>query len=209
MHFLVEIPRTNSSTPENRQPEWLKWGFFLTWLPTRRAATYTVALIVFEPPVETLERLLEFVRSPNWTDVTVDPYVLVDIALVSWYHRVDKVAWEVTNLIRNDERDIFGYAQKLQSNEWALDLHQIHTNAKNAIFMLEALDAAIRQVDMALLEHKSIPKQGEKLWENTHRLLRHRLELFQSTKLRTTSSQARIKNTIDLVRTLADQQQPP
>ena len=217
MHFLAEIPQTNSP---NRQPEWIKWGFVLTWLPTANAnanaettgqpsgctaapeVTYKVALVVFEPPVETMERLVHLVQSSNWTDVTVDPYVLVDVALVSWYHRIDRIAWEVTDLVRTDEKDIFRRARMLQSNESTiadLDLHQIHTSAKNAIFMLEALDAAIRLVDMALLGHESLRQRSGEVWENTHRRLRHRNELFQSTKLRTVSSQARIKNTVDLV----------
>jgi hypothetical protein len=81
-----------------------------------------------------------------------------------------------------------------------LDLHRIHTSAKNAIFMLEALDAAIRLVDSTLSDHELFGKRGDRVWENTHRHLHHRRELFHSTKLRTISCQARIKNTIDLVR---------
>ncbi|KAK4118233.1 hypothetical protein N657DRAFT_694550 [Parathielavia appendiculata] len=205
MHFLAEIPGSN--TPD-RQPEWLKWGFVLTWLPkvaTSSAAVqdsaYTVSLIVFQPPVETMDHLVRLVRSSNWMDATVDPYVLVDIALVSWYHRIDKVAWQVTKLIRTDEEDVFRRVQLLRSKEFSvadLDLHRLHTSLKNAIFMLEGLDAAIRLVELALLEHESPRRRRGQVWENTHRLLRHRGELFQSTKLRTVSSQARVKNSIDL-----------
>ncbi|KAK4234186.1 hypothetical protein C8A03DRAFT_47425 [Achaetomium macrosporum] len=213
MHFLVEIPRTE--TPE-RQPDWLKWGLVLSWLPKARAQTpgcharpgpepgaaYTVALIVFQPPVDVLDRLIRFVQSARWTDANVDPYVLVDIALVSWYHRIDKVAWEVTNLVRQDEVDIFERARMLPSTADStvtdLDLHRIHTNAKNAIFMIEALDAAIRAVDAALADHEVLGQRRDKVWENTHLHLQYCRELFHSTRLRTVSSQARIKNTVDL-----------
>ncbi|KAG7292171.1 hypothetical protein NEMBOFW57_002206 [Staphylotrichum longicolle] len=153
----------------NRQPEWLKWGFVLTWLPklapTSRAlprATYTVTLILFQPPVETMERLIEFAISPNWTDATIDPHVLVDIALVSWYDRIDKVSWEVTNLVRTDEEDVFRRTRVLGSTTNAkeptaadFDLHLAHTSAKNAVFMIEALDAAIRLADSALADHEA------------------------------------------------------
>lgn len=216
MHFLAGIPRMDSP---NQQPEWLKWGFVLSWLPKTAQAqtticpssvraiprmTYTIMLIVFQHPVETLQQLIRCVQSPNWTDATIDPYVLVDIALSSWYHRIDKVAWEVTNLIRNEEEDIFRRARMLRSTIEStvtdLDLYRIHTSAKNAIFMIEALDAAIRLSDMALFDHETLCQRGSRVWENTHRLLRHRNELFHSTKLRTVSSQTRIKNTVDLVR---------
>ncbi|KAK3311096.1 uncharacterized protein B0T15DRAFT_520372 [Chaetomium strumarium] len=214
MHFLVEIPRTE--TPE-RQPDWLKWGFLLSWRPKVQAripdchagpspepvTEYTIELIVFQPPIDTFKRLFDFVRSAHWTDATFDPYVLVDIALVSWYHRIDRVAWTVTELIRKDEVDIFERARMLpsiaDSTVTDLDLHRIHTNAKNAIFMIEALDAAIRIVDLALSDHElSGQGGGGKVWQNTHLLLQHRRELFHSTRLRTVSSQARIKNTVDL-----------
>lgn len=222
MHFLGEIPRIDAV---DRQPDWLKWGFLLTWqpkvqtstahgpsaavevtpaAPTTTAASHAVTLIVFQPPVETLERLIWFVRSPDWTDATLDPYVLVDIALFTWHQRIDKVAWEVTDLIRADEKDIFHQGRTLRSTGSAAaapDLHRIHSSAKNAILMLETLDAAIRLVDMAMTGHESLVKRAgsERVWENTHRILRHRGELFQSTRLRTASSQARIKNTVDLV----------
>jgi hypothetical protein len=154
--------------------------------------------------VDTLRRLFDFVQSAHWTAATVDPYVLVDIALVSWYHRIDEVAWMVTDLIREDEVDIFKRARMLPSTAKStvtdLDLHRIHTNAKNAIFMVEALDAAIRIVDLALSDHELSGRRGDKVWENTNLRLQHRRELFHSTRLRTISSQARIKNTVDLVR---------
>ena len=149
---------------------------------------------------------MDFVLSPSWTDVTVDPFKLVDIALASWYERIDKIAWDVTNLIRADEEEIFNRARMLRPNmaitNTDLDLHRIHTSAKDAIFMLEALDTAIRSVDMALSAHMALPgsQAREGMWENTHRLLRHRSELFHSTRLRTLSSQERIRNTVDLVR---------
>lgn len=201
----------------DRQPEWLKWGFVLTWLPKlgptpsgSTPPTYTISLILFEPPVETMERLIDFVLSPNWTDAVADPYVLVDIALVSWYHRIDKVSWEVTNLVRTDEENVFRRTRMLDSTTNAMsamaadfDLHQIHTSAKNAVFMIEALDAAIRLSDAALSDHKAqggTSANNNRVWLSTHQLLRHRRELFHSLRLRTVSCQARIKNTVDLVR---------
>ncbi|KAK1757076.1 hypothetical protein QBC47DRAFT_451539 [Echria macrotheca] len=204
MHFLSEVPSTDAGS--NRQPEWLKWGFILTWTPkpaTSAPTRHTVSLIAFDPPVETMQRLVSLLRSPSWTDVTVDPYLLVDIALASWHERIDQVAWEVNRMVRADEEDVFRRARMLRSSDTAivdLDLHRIHTSAKNAIFMVEALDAAIRSVDLALVNHGLLrgTAPGNDIWENTDRRLRHTCELFHSTKLRTASDQARIKNTVDL-----------
>ena len=212
MHFLTGRP---GSDPPDRQPEWVKWGFVLTWLPKTAltqttnppsgpVATYTVTMIVFQPPGEIFKDIVRFVNSSSWADATVDPYILVDITLVSWYRLVDKIAWEATKLILADEKDIFRRAQMLRSTSEStvtdLDLHRIHTNTKNAVFMIEALDAAIRLVGAVLSDHEMYGQRGNRVWENTHRRLRHRSELFHSTRLRTVSSQGRIKNTVDLVR---------
>ncbi|KAK3381195.1 hypothetical protein B0H63DRAFT_450561 [Podospora didyma] len=186
IHFLCEIPSADSDQ-RNRQPQWLKWGFILTWKPKTPGST-----------------------TPYATDVTVDPYILVDDALAPWHERIDKVAWDVNSLVRDDEEDIFRRAQMLRAGTDSgaivkhLGLHRIHTSAKNTIFMVEALDSAIRSVDLALADHKGLLPQGTggpgnvNLWENTTRRLRHTSDLFHSTRLRTTSCQERIKNTVDL-----------
>lgn len=217
MHFLGAIPRMDSL---DRQPEWIKSGFILTWLPKTAhqtpnsssgprgltQMTYAVGLLLFRPPFDALPSLVDFVKSSKWRTATSDPYVLADIALVSWYHCIDRIAWDVTNLIRTEEEDIFQRARMLKSTAESavtdLDLHRIHTSAKNAIFMIEALDAAIRLVDSTLSDHELFGQRGDRVWENTHRHLHHRRELFHSTRLRTISCQARIKNTIDLVCTV-------
>ncbi|KAK4168367.1 hypothetical protein QBC43DRAFT_117290 [Cladorrhinum sp. PSN259] len=207
MHFMSEVPSTD---PTNKQPHWLKWAFILTWKPATApggSATYKVTLIAFEPPVETLKQLVDILRSPNWTDVTVDPYMLVNLALGSWHERIDKVAWEVNDMVRAEEEDVFRRARTVRSTKTTsisdLDLHRIHTSAKYAIFMVEALDAVTRSVDLALSGHSDslhahAKNNNVRCWENTHRRLQHTSELFHSTKLRTASAQARMKNTIDL-----------
>ncbi|KAH6857054.1 hypothetical protein B0I37DRAFT_390079 [Chaetomium sp. MPI-CAGE-AT-0009] len=214
MHFLSAVPHMDSP---NRQPEWIQSGFILTWLPRTVQAqtpnpssdprgltqmTYAVGLVLFQPPVDVLQRLVEFVQSPKWRTATSDPYILADVALVGWYHRIDELAWDVTSLVRTEEQDIFQRARMLKSTTEStvtdLDLHRMHTSAKNAVFMIEALDAAIRLVDSTLSDHELFGQRGDRVWENTQRHLRHRRELFHSTKLRTVSCQARIKNTVDL-----------
>ncbi len=106
MHLLSEIPGERP----RRQPEWLKSGFVLTWTRKQRrldgtdaGTSYSVRLIVFQPPADMLIRLARFIVSPRWQDATLDPYVLVDLALYSWYERIDRIAWDVTNRARVDE----------------------------------------------------------------------------------------------------------
>ncbi|KAH8881790.1 hypothetical protein GQ53DRAFT_667085, partial [Thozetella sp. PMI_491] len=202
MHFLVEYP---GDLPQH-QPRWLRSGLVMTWDQPDSGGSfvegpYSVRLIVFSPPAEMLRRLSKFIISPQWKDATIDPYVLIDLALFSWYETVDRIAWLVTKRVRADEVDIFSRAQNLRVTQTRikdLDLGRIHTNAKNAIFMIEGLDAAIRLVSMALLEHESLPERDSVVWRNTHRSLRHQSELFHSSRLRTLSSRDRIKNTTDL-----------
>ena len=51
-----------------------------------------------------LQRLAGFIISTKWETATRDPYVLVDIALYSWYERIDRVAWDITHLARRHEK---------------------------------------------------------------------------------------------------------
>jgi hypothetical protein len=80
-----------------------------------------------------------------------------------------------------------------------LDLAHVHTIAKNAVYMIEGLDAAIRLVESAMFSHDACLRLDNALWQKTHRLLHYRRELLHSSRLRTVSSWERIKNTIDLV----------
>ncbi|CAP71653.1 uncharacterized protein PODANS_6_60 [Podospora anserina S mat+] len=222
MHFLVKIP-TTASQPNQHEP-WLKWGFVMTWKPKPMTPTerdtvepenseYCVTFLAFQPPLESIQALVTFILSSTWNHVNNDPYVIVDVALSSWYQRVDSIAWDVTHLVRTDEKRLFERAKILETTDpsshsrhlSSLDLHGIHTSAKNAIYLTEALDAILRAVDRVLSAHKELlhdPKNKwrteDRTWENTHRLLRYRSELFNSTRLRIVSSHERIKNAVDL-----------
>ncbi|KAL2154657.1 hypothetical protein VTH82DRAFT_3333 [Thermothelomyces myriococcoides] len=159
-------------------------------------------MLAFAPPDEVFDALADFMESARWADATVDPYVLVDVTLLSWYHCIDNLAWGVTTLVRTEEQEVFDRTRLLWSNESSsignVALHRLHTSAKNALFMLEALDAAVRLAETAISAHEPLRQRGGIVSENTHLHLRHRLELFHSTRLRMLSCQARIKNTVDL-----------
>ncbi len=67
-------------------------------------------------------------------------------------------------------QDIFSRARNLRVGKTRikdLDLGRIHTNAKNAIFMIEGLDAAVRVAEMALIAQRSLP------WEEYNALGKH------------------------------------
>jgi hypothetical protein len=106
MHFLAVIPGNR----QNQQPEWLKSGVVLYRKPSRpihgnqdAEETYRVLLLVFQPCTHMLQRLAKFVQSSEWETAVIDPYVLVDMALFSWYERIDEVAWTITDLTRTAE----------------------------------------------------------------------------------------------------------
>ncbi|KAL2163775.1 hypothetical protein VTH06DRAFT_5834 [Thermothelomyces fergusii] len=208
MHFLAGVALVDEP---NEQSEWIKWGFALTWLPKTASCddtvlvqlrgVYSVVMVTFAPPDKVAHALSDFIDSRRWTNATVDPYVLVDIALLSWYRFLDRLVWGVTTLVRIEEQDVFDRTRLLLSDESSvgnLDLHRLHTSAKNAVFMLEALDAALRLVEAAVSAHEDWAPRDNTVSENTHRNLRHRLELFHSTRLRVLSCQASINNTVNL-----------
>ena len=107
MHFLVEVPNPDSP---NDQPQWIKSGLVLKFSPrshghsnANSSTVYTVKLIMFRPPVEMFAKAVSFIQSDKWADAIRDPYLLIDLALTSWYERIDEVAWSVTSLVRDDE----------------------------------------------------------------------------------------------------------
>jgi hypothetical protein len=81
----------------------------------------------------------------------------------------------------------------------AVDLNELHGIAKNLIFMLESLDAALRALDAAIASHCETRHACSEMWRATHSSLLYRRELFHATRLRILSVDNRVKNIINLV----------
>lgn len=187
-----------------------------------------VILLCFEPTYKLLERLQHLVDSANWEFILQDPYILVDIVISTWYERLDESAWEITSRVSTIEKVSFPslphfrltycgvrslIITQLAFNDTkalntkltgasALDLYDAHLISKNAIHMLEGLNAALRSVDAVIAHHREAFSNGLPIWRVTHDSLRHHKELFHSTHLRISSIQKRLANVIQLVMSL-------
>ncbi|KAK3324843.1 hypothetical protein B0H66DRAFT_587731 [Apodospora peruviana] len=187
LHFLGEMPSQQLDDPISR---WIHFGFFMTWTPCKVADgdrqkhfpwAEKLTLVVFEPPAPLLEMISSrlLVDKSKWSEALEDPYVLLDMAFHAWYQRIEEASWEMTFRTRDVEKTVFNEARMMQGPQPRLpeiDLTLAHAIAKNAIYRLEGLDAILRCLELAVQFH----------------------ELFHSTRLRSLSSQSRIKNVIDL-----------
>ncbi|EFE32211.1 uncharacterized protein ARB_01102 [Trichophyton benhamiae CBS 112371] len=233
MHFLC-----TASSPDAENAEWLKSAAVLKWsTPTanrqtpnnqdKRHANGPVTLICFRPMEGICERIFHLAQESNWGDVLQDPYLLLlDMVYESWYLRLDESAWKTNNLCQNIEKDAFKGTRDLDASfpgPPVVDIYYVHTIAKNAIFMLEAVDATLRSLDAAIAHHQELsytispPQKNKKeenrkilhlvngtsdkrspIWRATQGMLLHRRELFQATRLRTISVEKRLTNIINL-----------
>jgi len=82
----------------------------------------------------------------------------------------------------------------------AIEYNRIHALAKDAIHLVEGLDAVLRSLECAIRAHAEMDKRDVAMWQATQDALHHRKEMFHSTKLRLSSIDQRLKNVINLVR---------
>lgn len=81
-----------------------------------------------------------------------------------------------------------------------IDYPRIHTLAKDAIHFVEGVDATLRSLQCVVTAHSATATHQDSIWRGTNDAFNHRIEMFQSTKLRLTSVDQRLKNVINLVR---------
>jgi hypothetical protein len=87
-----------------------------------------------------------------------------------------------------------------------LDFRRPHIIAKDTIYMLEVLDAAILCLESVSNRHHVLRENNPSglktdIWENTEQSLEYKKQLFHSTKLRISSTSQRMHTAINLVST--------
>jgi hypothetical protein len=105
-------------------------------------------------------------------------------------------------LIRNTQT-VFKQSAALEAETLdilAIEYNRIHALAKDAIHLVEGLDAVLRSLECAIRAHAEMDKRDVAIWQATQDALHHRREMFHSTKLRLSSIDQRLKNVINLVR---------
>ncbi|KAF3481513.1 uncharacterized protein GIQ15_04272 [Arthroderma uncinatum] len=198
-----------ASSPDVERSEWLRSSVVLKWSTAgdrtpdgRFHCKAPVTLMCFGHVASTIgKRLIRLVRGADWEDVLQDPYLLLDMVYEAWYIHLDDSGWKTNDFCRNIEKDAFRGARHLDASFQGapvVDLHHVHTIAKNAIFMLEGLEATLRSLDAAIAHHRELPDTHLPIWKATHSTLVHRRELFQATKLRIISVEKRLANIINL-----------
>jgi hypothetical protein len=182
-----------------------------------------VTLICFQPLPGLWLAINRLFKSDCWEDVLKDPYLLINASLEAWHELIDESAWKLLDLSRQAERvrfssslpiskeffvselngqSTFEHSAQLGSNgseRIAINYNGIHNLAKDAIHMVEGLDAVLRSVECALRCHSEKEKDDSVVWTATHNALQYRKEMFHSTRLRMVSVEQRLKNVINLV----------
>ncbi|KAM5363632.1 hypothetical protein ACJZ2D_011916 [Fusarium nematophilum] len=217
-----ELRQLSGEGDERRREEdhrvWLKPWVFLRWslgndddTETGRARFTRISMLCFRSTVELVKRVSILHRSPTWEHVLEDPFHLLKIIFESWFCRVDDVSWFITKAARRIEQDVFKYVCR---GGRTAPIHvnpphflRPHIIAKDTIYMLEVVDAAILCLEGVSNRHHTFrEKHGSSLntdeWENTEQSIAYRKQLFHSTKLRISSTNERMKTAINLVSTL-------
>ncbi|KAF4637688.1 hypothetical protein G7Y89_g403 [Cudoniella acicularis] len=207
IRFLALLP----SLPFDGKPRWVKSGLVLKWSPTPPSNSNStsepsrqVTLICFQPVPGILLAINRLFKSSSWEDALKDPYFLINASFEGWHERVDESAWKLVDLSREAERIIFEHSAQLEVNSsdlLAIDYNSIHNLAKDAIHMVEGLDAVLRSLECALRYHSDIEdlRKGDlAIWEAIHGSLHYRKEMFHSTRLRMLSVEQRLKNVINM-----------
>lgn len=85
------------------------------------------------------------------------------------------------------------------SDQVSVDYSYIHAVSKDAIHLLEGVDATIRSLECTIQAHSETQATDTFAWSGARDNLRLRRELFHSTRLRLLSIDQRLKNVINLV----------
>ncbi|PVH70360.1 hypothetical protein DL98DRAFT_661200 [Cadophora sp. DSE1049] len=204
IHFLAILPEL----PFDQGSRWVKSGLVLKSSPTPTSSgqptpepSRQVTLICFQPLPGLWLAINRLFKSDCWEDVLKDPYLLINASLEAWYELIDESAWKLLDLSRQAERRTFEYSAQLGINgseRIIIDYNGIHNLAKDAIHMVESLDAVLRSVECALRCHSEKEKDDFVIWTATHNALQCRKEMFHSTRLRMVSVEQRLKNVINL-----------
>jgi hypothetical protein len=207
----------------------VKSGLVLKWSPTPSSNKSTpepsrqVTLICFQPVPGIWLAINRLFKSDSWEDVLSDPYLLINASFETWYEFIDEHAWKLLDLSREAERvrysrfhlgckefpvancngqRTFEHLAQLETDSsklFEIDYHGIHNLAKDAIHLVEGLDAVLRSLECTLSCHSKIEKHDFVIWNATHDALHYRREMFHSTRLRMLSVEQRLKNVINMV----------
>ncbi|KIX00001.1 uncharacterized protein Z518_10928 [Rhinocladiella mackenziei CBS 650.93] len=204
IHFLGVFPSEPASS-------WAKSGLILHCSPAGTLyngasvsppeLSWRVTLICFGPVAGFWRAINRVFHSDSWVDILYDPYLLISMAFESWYALTDENAWLVNDWSRETEKDIFNHSARLADSSFhqpVLDYTRIHRFAKDTIFLIEGLEAALRSLERAIQCHADTGKKNPVIWQATHEALLHHREMFHSTRLRTLSVEHRLKNLINL-----------
>ncbi|KAI1760194.1 hypothetical protein GGR53DRAFT_526368, partial [Hypoxylon sp. FL1150] len=148
---------------------------------------------------ESINRL--YCAKGTWEDALVDPYHLVEVAFKTWYQMVDEQAWNVLKMARDEEMMTLKQSSLAAPSELGLveiNYSRIHHRAKDALHLIEAVDAVLLSLECALGEHGEMQRDAGSIWKTVHDNLRHRRETFRSTRLQLSSIDKRLKNVINL-----------
>ncbi|KAL6401224.1 hypothetical protein AUP68_16953 [Ilyonectria robusta] len=221
LHLLMSIPSKEleqlggkgDERDEKDHRVWLKPWVFLRWSladggdtePGRRRFT-RISMVCFQSTVELVDRVNILHHSPTWGYVLEDPFRLLEIIFESWFYRVDDVSWIITKAARRIEQDTFNFVHSgrtARRHVKLLDFRRPHVIAKDTIYMLEGLDAALLCLESVSSRHRTFRENNPcglhtDEWENTEQSLEYRKQLFHSTKLRTTSTNQRMQTAINL-----------
>ncbi|KAH7244534.1 uncharacterized protein BKA55DRAFT_574050 [Fusarium redolens] len=222
LHLLIPLPSKGLKQLRDKGGErddedhrvWLKPWVFLRWslgnghdTEPGRCRLRRISMLCFQSTIELVDRVNMLHQSPTWEYVLDDPFQLIQIIFESWFCRVDDVSWGVTRAARRTEQEVFNFVRcgrTVPRHIGQIDFRRPHIIAKDTIYMLEVLDAAILCLESVSNRHHALRENNSSgfntdKWENTEQSLEYKKQLFHSTKLRILSTNQRMQTAINLL----------
>ncbi|KAM5517581.1 hypothetical protein FOXYSP1_04533 [Fusarium oxysporum f. sp. phaseoli] len=222
LHLLIPLPSKGLKQLRDKGGErddedhrvWLKPWVFLRWTlgnghdtEPGRWRLPRISMLCLQSTIELVDRVNMLHQSPTWEYVLDDPFQLIQIIFESWFCRVDDVSWGVTRAARRTEQEVFNFVRcgrTVPRHIDQIDFRRPHIIAKDTIYMLEVLDAAILCLESVSNRHHALRENNSSRfntdkWENTEQSLEYKKQLFHSTKLRILSTNQRMQTAINLV----------
>lgn len=178
---------------------------------TESGKNNTITLLFFGAPPKVLQRFERLLTSDTdaWTDAVQEPYVLFALVYEQLFLLLDSAAWTLAGWFRSKERGALDSVRQnsAHSHVEAADFATLHEIAKHGIYLSEAANAAVLQMEMVIghlrEQHSSAsvpPTQSPctPLSQAAITQFQYQKAAFRSTQLRLGSLDKRIANVIGL-----------
>ncbi|KAF2878578.1 hypothetical protein BDV95DRAFT_601229 [Massariosphaeria phaeospora] len=158
-----------------------------------------ITLFCFGAPPTLGDRMKVLKGTATGSDLSKDPYALVDIVFEEMHQHMDKAAWGLATDFGKIETRTLELAPPYGVDVDEIDFTRLHVLAKNVLYLRENIDAAGCTLESLRNQHERLPSSGPVADKETlQQAFVYRKTMFESTQRRLASLDKRMANIIEL-----------